>query len=336
MAAAAAAGPLGAVARLCRVVLFLSQFCILSGGESTDIPPYVMKCPSNGLCGRLPADCIECKTNSSCVYGKPAAFDCTVKPSVTCVDQDFRSQKNFVLNMTCRFCWQLPETEYECSNSTTCMTVSCPRQRYAANCTVRDHVHCLGNRTFPKMLYCNWTGGYKWSTALALRTRSFPAWTAEPKLEHRTSTHPSTFSSYRATHADAGAERTPSFIFRDCSAGEGRSSPWVQIASSVLPSQMGCNLYRQSRWPEAAATRPLSRRRVSTGPRGWRRLCSLPTPQQGACQSQRPSLLSRRSLRAAVLPFGGLHTSASPHGPGSPASWLSLPATLGIPVRQRA
>lgn len=61
-------------------------------------------------------------------------------------DQDFRSQKHFVINMTCRFCWQLPETDYECSNSTSCMTVSCPRQRYPANCTVRDHVHCLGER----------------------------------------------------------------------------------------------------------------------------------------------------------------------------------------------
>nr|XP_030734244.1 TM2 domain-containing protein 3 isoform X1 [Globicephala melas] len=186
--------------RLCRVLLFLSQFYILSGGgsfsvepsqplaqsdkdpgptrtftvvpraaESTDIPPYMMKCPSNGLCSKLPADCIECKTNFSCVYGKPVTFDCTVKPSVTCVDQDFKSRKSFVLNMTCRFCWQLPETDYECSSSTSCMAVSCPRQRYTANCTVRDHVHCLGNRTFPKMLYCNWTGGYKWSTALALR-----------------------------------------------------------------------------------------------------------------------------------------------------------------------
>ncbi|XP_057580093.1 TM2 domain-containing protein 3 isoform X1 [Hippopotamus amphibius kiboko] len=196
---AVAAVPLRALRRLCRVLLFLSQFYILSGGgsfsvepsqplaqsvkdpgptrtftvvpraaESTDIPPYVMKCPSNGLCSRLPADCIECKTNFSCVYGKPVTFDCTVKPSVTCVDQDFKSQKSFVLNMTCRFCWQLPEADYECSSSTSCMAVSCPRQRYMANCTVRDHVHCLGNRTFPKMLYCNWTGGYKWSTALAL------------------------------------------------------------------------------------------------------------------------------------------------------------------------
>nr|KAF6412014.1 TM2 domain containing 3 [Rousettus aegyptiacus] len=166
---AAVAGSPRALGRLCPALLFLSQFYVLAGGESTDNPPYVTKCPSNGLCSRLPADCVECRTNASCVYGKPVTFDCTVKPSVTCVDQDFKSQKNFVLNMTCRFCWQLPEADYECSASTSCVTVSCPRQRHAANCTVRDHVHCLGNRTFPKMLYCNWTGGYKWSTALALR-----------------------------------------------------------------------------------------------------------------------------------------------------------------------
>ncbi|XP_052515704.1 TM2 domain-containing protein 3 isoform X1 [Budorcas taxicolor] len=196
MAAAVVLRPL---CRLCRVVLLLSQFYILSGGgsfseepsqplpqavkdpgptrtftavpraaESTDIPPYVMKCPSNGLCSRLPADCIDCKTNFSCVYGKPVTFDCTVKPSVTCVDPDFKSQKSFVLNMTCRFCWQLPEADYECVSSSNCRAVSCPRQRYATNCTVRDHIHCLGNRTFLKMVYCNWTGGYKWSTALAL------------------------------------------------------------------------------------------------------------------------------------------------------------------------
>ncbi|XP_051678239.2 TM2 domain-containing protein 3 isoform X1 [Oryctolagus cuniculus] len=192
---AAAAGALLGLGRLWRLLLFLSQFCVLSGGEhsqplaqpvkdaaptraftaaprapeTTEIPPYVTKCPSNGLCSRLPADCIDCATNFSCVYGKPATFDCAVKPSVTCVqDRELRAQESFVINMTCRFCWQLPETDYECTSSTSCMAVSCPRQRYAANCTVRDHIHCLGNRTFPKMLYCNWTGGYKWSTALAL------------------------------------------------------------------------------------------------------------------------------------------------------------------------
>nr|XP_020767491.1 TM2 domain-containing protein 3 isoform X3 [Odocoileus virginianus texanus] len=177
---------LRALCRLCRVVLFLSQFYILSGGESTDIPPYMMKCPSNGLCSRLPADCIDCKTNFSCVYGKPVTFDCTVKPSVTCVDPDFKSQKSFVLNMTCRFCWQLPEADYECFSSSNCRVVSCPRQRYAANCTVRDHIHCLGNRTFLKMLYCNWTGGYKWSTALALRAVRLSTPRSIPQLRLRT------------------------------------------------------------------------------------------------------------------------------------------------------
>ncbi|XP_069909424.1 TM2 domain-containing protein 3 isoform X4 [Oryctolagus cuniculus] len=167
---AAAAGALLGLGRLWRLLLFLSQFCVLSGGEhsqplaqpvkdaaptraftaaprapeTTEIPPYVTKCPSNGLCSRLPADCIDCATNFSCVYGKPATFDCAVKPSVTCVDRELRAQESFVINMTCRFCWQLPETDYECTSSTSCMAVSCPRQRYAANCTVRDHIHCLG------------------------------------------------------------------------------------------------------------------------------------------------------------------------------------------------
>ncbi|XP_069480864.1 TM2 domain-containing protein 3 [Ambystoma mexicanum] len=185
--------------RLCGAALFLSQLFILSGrgslsfehsqplaqplkdptppytlvpgprpAESTESPSYLAKCPSGGLCSRLSPDCIICETNHSCVYGKPATFDCKVKPQVHCVDQKKQKQQNFIINMTCQFCWQLPPTDYICSNSTNCMTVSCPRQRYNATCIVRDYIHCLGNRSFPKMLYCNWTGGYKWSTALAL------------------------------------------------------------------------------------------------------------------------------------------------------------------------
>uniref|UniRef100_A0A8B9GNL6 TM2 domain containing 3 n=1 Tax=Amazona collaria TaxID=241587 RepID=A0A8B9GNL6_9PSIT len=193
---------LRALGRLCSVALFLFQLYVLSGragslmttkhsqpqsafakgltststntpyfkeAESTEIPSYVTKCPSNGLCSRLPADCMTCNTNYSCIYGKLATFDCKVKPHVHCVDQNNHEQENFTVNMTCQFCWQLATTDYVCTNSTSCMTVSCPRQRYNATCTVRDNVHCLGNRVFPKMLYCNWTGGYKWSTALALR-----------------------------------------------------------------------------------------------------------------------------------------------------------------------
>lgn len=200
MVALAVSG-LSALKRLCSVALFVSQLYVLSGRagslmttehskqqfmstkgvtspstntpytratETTEIPSYVSKCPSNGLCSKLPPDCMTCKTNFSCVYGKPATFDCKIKPQIHCVDQRNNEVENFTINMTCQFCWQLEPTDYVCTSSTSCMTVSCPRQRYNANCTVHDHIHCLGKRVFPKMLYCNWTGGYKWSTALAL------------------------------------------------------------------------------------------------------------------------------------------------------------------------
>ncbi|KAM4675606.1 TM2 domain-containing protein 3 [Discoglossus pictus] len=190
---------LSVLKRLCSVILFVSQLYVFSGRgslslehsqpvaqllkdrlpsstvppnakriETTGTPDYVAKCPSNGLCSKLPVNCMTCAANSSCIYGKPVTFDCKAKPHVNCVDQYNQRQEYFTVNMTCQFCWQLPPSEYVCTNSTGCMTVSCPRQRYNASCTVRDHVHCLGIRVFPKMLYCNWTGGYKWSTALAL------------------------------------------------------------------------------------------------------------------------------------------------------------------------
>ena len=39
---------------------------------------------------------------------------------------------------------------------------------YRAQCSVPDKLICLGNRNFLKLRPCNWTGGYKWTTALAL------------------------------------------------------------------------------------------------------------------------------------------------------------------------
>ncbi|XP_029354294.1 TM2 domain-containing protein 3 [Echeneis naucrates] len=126
------------------------------------------KCPSGGLCNRLPADCIQCNYQFNCTYGKPAAFTCEPKRGVHCIGESGQQQTNFTLSITCQFCWQLDPSQYRCSNSTNCMTVSCPRKRYNATCEVLDHVHCLGKRHFLKRLFCDWTGGYKWSTALTL------------------------------------------------------------------------------------------------------------------------------------------------------------------------
>lgn len=58
-----------------------------------------------------------------------------------------QQRANFSLPILCQFCWQLDPSEYRCSNSTNCMTVSCPRKRYNATCDVLDHVHCLGEMT---------------------------------------------------------------------------------------------------------------------------------------------------------------------------------------------
>ncbi|KAG8451878.1 hypothetical protein GDO86_003903 [Hymenochirus boettgeri] len=184
--------------RICGVLLFVMQMYILSGQGSlssehsqpiaqylkdhlqsstvatntkataTKVPDYMEKCPSNGLCSRLPSDCMTCETHYSCIYGKLVPFNCTAKNGVACFDEKRQRQENFIINMTCQFCWQLPTSDYVCNLSNSCKTVSCPRQRYNTTCSVLDHVRCLGNRTFPKMLYCNWTGGYKWTTALAL------------------------------------------------------------------------------------------------------------------------------------------------------------------------
>ncbi|XP_074523257.1 TM2 domain-containing protein 3 [Halichoeres trimaculatus] len=133
-----------------------------------DEESYMSKCPSGGLCSRLPADCMQCNYHHNCTYRKQANFTCKPKKGVHCVGESGQQQTNFSLSISCQFCWQLDESQYRCSNSTNCMTVSCPRKRYNATCDVLDHVHCLGKRRFQKRLFCNWTGGYKWSTALAL------------------------------------------------------------------------------------------------------------------------------------------------------------------------
>lgn len=37
-----------------------------------------------------------------------------------------------------------------------------------SNCSVQSDLLCLGNRSFQKQLKCNWTHGYKWTTALLI------------------------------------------------------------------------------------------------------------------------------------------------------------------------
>ncbi|KAI8489213.1 TM2 domain-containing protein 3 [Branchiostoma belcheri] len=126
----------------------------------TDGPPT---CPSNARCSVLAAQCVTCTYNSSCVYGTDITLQCQVRDGIQCV-----GPTAFTRSMKCQFCYQTADTEHDCTHSTDCKVISTPRERFQANCTVKEYIFCFGARTFPKSLECNWTSGYRWSTALIL------------------------------------------------------------------------------------------------------------------------------------------------------------------------
>ncbi|XP_031627893.1 TM2 domain-containing protein almondex [Contarinia nasturtii] len=118
-------------------------------------------CPNSGEteCKQLPFPCIKCSFNLSCTYGKEYTVTCQViSQSVVCT-----GPKEFQRTMICRYCWQTEHWEHTCGLKDGCNSAN---QVYLTNCSVQPDLLCLGARTFPKRLKCNWTHGYRWSTAL--------------------------------------------------------------------------------------------------------------------------------------------------------------------------
>ncbi|XP_034241530.1 TM2 domain-containing protein almondex-like [Thrips palmi] len=118
-------------------------------------------CPTDKECSDLPGHCYNCDINETCVYGKTYNVTCTAKPAcsgATTVEK----------TMICRFCYQTEHWEHTCIQKASCDSVASPKAYYRTNCSVKDNIICLGQRKFYKKLPCNWTGGYRWSTALAL------------------------------------------------------------------------------------------------------------------------------------------------------------------------
>ena len=73
----------------------------------------------------------------------------------------------FNLTMTCRFCYQLPREQMDCVPLTNCNSVN-RTSLFQTTCTALDEVLCLGNRTFPMNVECNFTTGRSWLTSLLL------------------------------------------------------------------------------------------------------------------------------------------------------------------------
>ncbi|KAG8229742.1 hypothetical protein J437_LFUL007917 [Ladona fulva] len=118
-------------------------------------------CPSGLECHKLGDNCISCDYNYTCVYGE--------KVNVTCqAISNCIGNKKFQVPMICRYCYQTEHWEHKCILKANCDSVASPRAYYRTNCTVKSEIRCLGRRRFLKNLPCNWTGGYRWSTALIL------------------------------------------------------------------------------------------------------------------------------------------------------------------------
>ena len=121
-------------------------------------------CPSDLECERLGNDCLMCNCDVDCQYGRTAEAFCKVPSEIQCV-----GNRTFVKSFTCQFCYQSDEDYHNCEENVDCDSVADPQSRHhVTNCTVPPDLICLGRRHFGKQKLCNWTGGHRWLTALAL------------------------------------------------------------------------------------------------------------------------------------------------------------------------
>ncbi|XP_065172759.1 TM2 domain-containing protein almondex-like [Atheta coriaria] len=115
-------------------------------------------------CEQVSGFCLSCDMNSTCIYGQKLNATCNVPNGIICMT----GKKTFEKEYICRYCYQTEPWEHTCDWKASCNSVAINRSQYTTNCTVNDNIICLGSRTFNKNVYCNWTGGYRWSTALVL------------------------------------------------------------------------------------------------------------------------------------------------------------------------
>ncbi|XP_071480156.1 TM2 domain-containing protein 3-like [Diadema antillarum] len=130
--------------------------------EETE-PGYFELCPSGLGCDKLAAECLNCSFDESCVYGRVYNTTCMPKQGLDCIGS-LPIEKSY----QCRYCYQTETWQQSCTPANNCQVYACPKQFIRVNCTVDDDVLCLGSRNFYRRKPCNWTSGYKWSTALIL------------------------------------------------------------------------------------------------------------------------------------------------------------------------
>ena len=117
----------------------------------------------NNECLNIPLSCLNCTLNKNCIYGKEYNATCHISNQTTC-----RKVSDIHRKYVCRYCYQTPPVNHICVKKTKCLQSFSVKSYYLTNCTVNEHILCLGNRVFYKMLPCNWTEGKSWITAFCL------------------------------------------------------------------------------------------------------------------------------------------------------------------------
>ncbi|KAK3741341.1 hypothetical protein RRG08_034386 [Elysia crispata] len=123
-------------------------------------------CPENVKCSLLGGECIDCDFNTSCQYGTIQKAYCSPKANVSC-----EGARRFKREYHCRYCYQLPEWQTWCNQTTDC-ALNKPRTHWPARpffvstCWTKSEFLCMGRRCFHKQASCNWSNGYKWSKAM--------------------------------------------------------------------------------------------------------------------------------------------------------------------------
>ncbi|OQV11804.1 putative TM2 domain-containing protein 3 [Hypsibius exemplaris] len=153
---------------------FASQQQQSAPGSEIPSLPFAPHCSESGIsCQNLSAHCYNCHVKydiglgqaPNCTYGDLTTYLCRLKGrEVRC-----QGETAFEFTAPCRFCYQTEITEHTCIAPTNCHVAGLPfNLRHRTNCTVNHDVVCLGHRTFYKMDKCNFSSGYRWSTAMLL------------------------------------------------------------------------------------------------------------------------------------------------------------------------
>lgn len=144
-------------------------------------PPWMYQCVD------LPAYCLTCEFNESCVYGSTVTVICRPSNFVHCrpttdsstansVDTN-TSEANFISERTnytmekqfvCQYCHQLGDYEVICRGRTHCRQPNVARSFYETLCEPMPYTLCMGRRVFRRMLPCNWSSGKRYWTAVLL------------------------------------------------------------------------------------------------------------------------------------------------------------------------